>query len=91
MMVRMERSQYRQSHLFMAHNQRIESSLELGPEDSISQIASWLLSRFLIEEAQELDLLSPILTDHCPASQRPGDSSNHWPWEHLEVTILDQQ
>ncbi|KAK9489777.1 hypothetical protein V1508DRAFT_426964, partial [Lipomyces doorenjongii] len=44
----------------------IESSFELGPEDSISQIVDPSLSRNLTDETQEI---SPVLTDDKISSQ----------------------
>ncbi|KAK9335100.1 hypothetical protein V1521DRAFT_119936 [Lipomyces starkeyi] len=52
-----ERSRCRMSRSPLAHRSTIESSLELGPEDYISHIASQPLSR-----SQEVDIVSPVLT-----------------------------
>ncbi|KAK9328153.1 hypothetical protein V1520DRAFT_282023 [Lipomyces starkeyi] len=66
----------------------IESSFELGPEDSISQIVDRPLSRNLTEEAQGISL---VLTDDVISSQPTRGTANHWLWEQFEVTTLNQQ
>ncbi|KAK9319850.1 hypothetical protein V1517DRAFT_354895 [Lipomyces orientalis] len=66
----------------------VETSFELGPEDSISQIVDPSLSRILTDEAQEI---SPVLTDDRISSQRRRGTANHWLWEQFEVTTLNQQ
>ncbi|KAK9484471.1 hypothetical protein V1527DRAFT_497503 [Lipomyces starkeyi] len=66
----------------------IESSFELGPEDSISQIVDRPLSRNLTEEAQGISL---VLTDDVISSQLSRGTANHWLWEQFEVTTLNQQ
>ncbi|KAJ8098463.1 hypothetical protein POJ06DRAFT_293262 [Lipomyces tetrasporus] len=66
----------------------IESSFELGPEDSISQIVDRPLSRNLTEEAQGI---SPVITDDVISSQPTRGTANHWLWEQFEVTTLSQQ
>ncbi|KAK9388191.1 hypothetical protein V1515DRAFT_579098 [Lipomyces mesembrius] len=53
----------------------IESSFELGPEDSISHIVDRPLSRNLTEEVQGI---SPVLTDDMSSSQRIRGTANHW-------------
>ncbi|KAK9339455.1 hypothetical protein V1521DRAFT_396411 [Lipomyces starkeyi] len=65
----------------------IESSFELGPEDSISQIVDRPLSRNLTEEAQGISL---VLTDDMISSQPTRGTANHWLWEQFEVTTLNQ-
>ncbi|KAK9327447.1 hypothetical protein V1520DRAFT_393872 [Lipomyces starkeyi] len=59
----------------------IESSFELGPEDSISQIVDRPLSRNLTEEAQGISL---VLTDDVISSQPTRGTVNHWLWEQFE-------
>ncbi|KAJ8098538.1 hypothetical protein POJ06DRAFT_257307 [Lipomyces tetrasporus] len=61
----------------------IESSFELGPEDSISQIVDRPLSRNLTEEAQGI---SPVITDDVISSQPTRGTANHWLWEQFEPT-----
>ncbi|KAK9489758.1 hypothetical protein V1508DRAFT_427073, partial [Lipomyces doorenjongii] len=60
----------------------IESSFELGPEDSISQIVDPSLSRNLTDETQEI---SPVLTDDRISSQSTRGTANQWHWEQFEV------
>ncbi|KAK9327006.1 hypothetical protein V1520DRAFT_87642 [Lipomyces starkeyi] len=57
----------------------IESSVDLGPEDSISQIASQSFSTGLTEEVHDLES-SPIQAA-SNISQRTRWTSNNWLWE----------
>ncbi|KAK9482117.1 hypothetical protein V1527DRAFT_522258 [Lipomyces starkeyi] len=66
----------------------IETSFELGPEDSISQIVDRPLSRNLTEKAQGISL---VLTDDVISSQPTRGTANHRLWEQFEVTTLNQQ
>ncbi|KAK9261559.1 hypothetical protein V1519DRAFT_467731 [Lipomyces tetrasporus] len=66
----------------------IESSVDLGPEDSISQIASKSSSTGLTEEIHDLES-SPIRTD-SNFSLRTRGTSNNWLWEQFEITTLSQ-
>ncbi|KAK9312827.1 hypothetical protein V1524DRAFT_385496, partial [Lipomyces starkeyi] len=67
----------------------IESSVGLGPDDSISQISSQYVSTGFTEEVHDLES-SPIQTgSNC--SQRTRGTSNNWLWEQFEITTLSQQ
>ncbi|KAK9321241.1 hypothetical protein V1517DRAFT_363231 [Lipomyces orientalis] len=66
----------------------IESSFELGPEDSISQIVDPSLSRNLTDEAQEI---SPVLTHDRISSQRPLITLNQqWKPKRSKMLSNDQ-
>ncbi|KAK9319690.1 hypothetical protein V1517DRAFT_331674, partial [Lipomyces orientalis] len=67
----------------------VESSVDLGPEDSISQIASQSFPEGLTEEVHDLES-SQIQTD-SNISQRTRGTSNSWLWEQFEITTLSQQ
>ncbi|KAK9249603.1 hypothetical protein V1507DRAFT_470162 [Lipomyces tetrasporus] len=67
----------------------IESSVGLGPDDSISQISSQSVSTGFTEEVHDLES-SPIQTG-SNSSQRTRGTSNNWHWEQFEITTLSQQ
>ncbi|ODQ71383.1 hypothetical protein LIPSTDRAFT_74041 [Lipomyces starkeyi NRRL Y-11557] len=67
----------------------VESSIDMGPEDSISQIGSQTVSTGLTAEAHDLES-SPIQTA-SNSSQRTRGTSNSWLWEQFEITTLSQQ
>ncbi|KAK9245225.1 hypothetical protein V1506DRAFT_265385, partial [Lipomyces tetrasporus] len=67
----------------------IESSVGLGPEDSISQIASQSSSTGLAEKVH--DHGSPLIPTASNSSQSTRGTSNNWLWEQFEITTLSQQ
>ncbi|KAK9491895.1 hypothetical protein V1508DRAFT_328324, partial [Lipomyces doorenjongii] len=67
----------------------IESSVDLGPEDSISQIVFQPSSTGVTAEVRDLGS-SPIQTV-SDISQRTRGPTNNWLWEQFEITTLSQQ